>query len=198
MSETSFIMTTSGFIMPKSGYYTKVQETNLVEDLIFNRVLTGSDTANMKEYFVDNAIYSSPIANEYLKKYLEKDTFESYMGLVDSSAELLKDIDFKLFFRAQANNPHLGLTSFNLCLSILDGSITNGEKGINYFTIPYGVRFNISQANYNKDSRVGKMVKYLENPYYTNFTSLLRDLIADKTLFVGFYRYMFTDNYSGG
>ena len=196
MANNQFVVTTSGFILPRSRYFTKVQESNQVEDLIYNRVLVGTDAANIKDYFVENDIYSSPLANEILNNYLKNDTFSSYMAIVNSAAEILKDIDLPMFFKIQANNPRVSTTSFNYCLALLDGTAASGKSHINYFTIPYGVRFNVSQADFNAASRERKLEVSLKESRYKATSTLLRDLAVNKSAMVGFYRYMFTDNYN--
>jgi hypothetical protein len=195
MADVQFVLTTSGFILPKSHYYSKVQESNQVEDLIFNRILTGTDSANLKDYFVENDIYSSSLANEILNNYMKKDTFETYMAIVDSTIEILKSVDLKMFFKIQANNPHLSTTSFNYCLALLDGVVTSGKTQLNYFTVPYGVRFNVNKAEFNIESRQRKLTTSLDSSYYKSMSILIKDLVLNKTAMVAFYRYLFTDNY---
>ena len=202
MSEKNFILTTSGFILPKTQYYTHVENNDQVENIIFNRVIASADSTSLKDFFVENSIYSSSEANTYLKEYLNNESFENYLRLINFTATIFEDLDLILFFKLQAQNKFLSKTSFDFCVFLLENYNRYNYDELHtvfhyYFTLPYSLRFQLKNDHLEIEKRMVKMDKLLSNPFVVkSMPVLLANLATTPEAFSSFFRYLFTDQYN--
>lgn len=191
----TYILTTSGFIIPDNDYYEPLKKESLSSN-IFNKNLSVIKNASLVEFTKNNEIQHSVMANEYYKKYLAEPTFENFMNMVDLTANVLSKISYSKFFELQANNRNLSFTSFMFCLEIYKGTfLTNHTQ---YTTIPLSARLVIdSSVTDNVICNNLAKLKQCDSDQTSGVTWswFLSYLSVDKGAFLTFFKYIFTDPY---
>lgn len=187
-----FILTTSGFILPASPYFTVLSTDKITDNSILNRNLVTTTDNNISEFIKSNTIYHSEVANEAYKKYLNDQSFESFIHLVDITIEVLSQVNFNTFFEIQANNRNLSPIAFMFCLDVISGHLP--KKYNQYSTIPLSVRFTSSTHVTNENISKNKSL-LKENLRTSQWPSFISELTEHREAFSTFFKFIFTDAY---
>ena len=195
-SQHDFILTTSSFILPKTSYFQAIETSDNAQDLIFNRTLVSPDSTNLKDFFSENSIYTSPSSNTLLKNYSADKSIDNYIELIRSAATMLNGVSLNLFFDLQAKNKYLSETSFSFCVDLLTGKLSEPNCYSYYEVLPYNLRFSIHNPRFDPDKRLTELKKAKQVSFTWNMRNLLKYYAANPTVFSVIYKFIFTDNYS--
>ena len=187
------IVISSGFLIPKNVYYTPVQDEDPAYAAIFDRNGTSSNTFQTKQFFKNKQVHKSESITKNYMDYVESNSFDDFIVLVNIVIDVMKDVEFNEFFKTQIANNYLSLTSIQFCKEILTGKFIQNYK--NFSVIPCNLRF----SNYNDltTDQVNKLLNDIDrnNTYIQNWESFLSSMYENRNAFATFFRYIFVDIY---
>lgn len=191
----TFILTTSGFILPNSPYYHEVDQKTLGDNSIFNRTTVISTNETISDFAKTNTLYHSKIANEAFKQYENDKSFNNFIRLLDIAAEVLSQVNLYSFFEIQANNRNMSASNFQVCLDLLSGNFKN--KYLQYYTLPAATRINTATSipNIQVSDNVAKLKNAKEMNCLSTWDKFIAELAKDKNVFSAFFKHVFVDAY---
>lgn len=194
MSKT-YILTTSGFVLPLTAHHTPVDQSKLDVVSIFARSTPLPFDNNLAEFTKDVLEHQSHSSNDAYRNYEGNKTFENYMVMVDIACEILASMSVEEFFKFQAINRYLSPVSFRFCLDLYTNKLHTNYR--DYLVMPLTARFQdpalttpaTLQERQASLKRLTGLTKQL------TWEHVLPRLINDKKAFVSFFRYLFVDAY---
>lgn len=190
----SFILTTSGFILPQNQYFIILTKDNISEVSIFNRTSFVNADDKITDMIDSNQLYHSSVFNDALQKFIGTKDFDDFINLVNLASEVLSKINFDTFFALQANNRHNSPYTINFCRDVLKGDFIS--KKHQYETLPHNVRFSPDNGLTEQQAvQNSKIVRESKRKFFSNWENLLSELANDKNAFCTFFKYVFADSY---
>lgn len=194
MNTTSYVLTTSGFILPHTPHHNPLSPDLVEDNSIFNKKVTITTNSDIAEFVKSKLIYHSETANLAYRAYEADKSFNNYINLVNIAIDVLSKVNYDMFFEIQANNRNMSPVSFMFCLDFYSGCFVN--KYLQYATVPFSVRF--SSANNLTESTIAKNISLLKtnrNTYRNTWDSKIAELADNKDAFLTFFKYIFVDTY---
>ena len=191
--DNQFIVASSGFIIPANHYFKPFTEEDTVSDHIFNRSIVAANNAKVTEFYKDKNVYRSETINMIINDYLNDQSFDNFMKMLNVAIEIFKEIDFSAFFKLQATNTNLSSISYKFCLDIISGRYHNTY--LDYSITPFNLRFTLN--NGLTADKVAENIREFEKQsfYINNWETFLTELSRNKNAFVTFFKYVFADYY---
>lgn len=194
MNKNSFILATSGFILPSNPYFDILGAEKIEDTSILNRNVVINADSSLSDYAKDNAIHYSTISNDAFHRYMTNKDFNSFIQMLDIATSVLSEINYKTFFELQANNRNMSPMTFMMCLDIYTGNFVN--KHLQYATIPASARFVTDDSITTDIIRKNLTMLNKIEPKYLFWEGLLSDIGTNRDAFCTFFKYIFTDSYS--
>lgn len=189
--DNSYIVTTSGFILPSNYYFIPLTKDEVTSSSIFNRNITITTDNNLAEMLDNKILYYSPIANKAYLDYSNSGSFDNYINLVNIATDILSKVDYFTFFKLQANNKHISMYSLKFCEDLYkENFILNYYQ---YAIIPFNARLVID--NTSIDTTSIEFYKLDKNRYFNTWEQVLTSLASNRNVFPIFFRYLFVDSY---
>lgn len=194
MSKT-YILTTSGFVLPLTAHHTPVDQSKLDVVSIFARSSPLPFDNNLAEFTKDVLEHQSHSANDAYRNYEADKSFENYMVMVDITCEVLSGMSVEEFFKFQAVNRYLSTVSFRFCLDLYASKLHSNYR--DYLVMPLSARFQDPALTTPATLQERQVAIKRLNGLSKNLTweRVLPPLINDKKAFVSFFRYLFVDAY---
>jgi len=193
-NSNSFILTTSGFILPYSPYYIILSPDKITDTSILNRNQVTTTDNNISEFIKSNVIYQSEVANNAYKSYLYDQSFSNYVNMIDISIDILSNINFNTFFEIQASNRNLSPVAFMFCLDLVSGNLPTKFK--QYLSLPLFTRFNSNKDVSNEYIIKNKSLLKANMKNNTTWHYFISDLADYREAFSIFFSFLFVDAYS--
>lgn len=188
-----YIVASSGFIIPKNHYYQQFDPKESPADAFFNRNTIMTNNTKIIEFYKDHNVYRSEVISKALNDYINYNSFDNYIRLIDITTDVFKDITFMEFFKTQATNSYLSNLSYKFCLDVLGGKFTNNHK--DYSIAPFNIRFITDKCLTSVD--VNRRITEFEKAsvFNNSWSNFLTELAENKQAFVTFFKYLFADCY---
>lgn len=188
----SYILATSGFILPDNPYFTSLPKEKVNDNSLLNKNTFITTDNSISDFIKSNDIHTSDIANTAYKRYMEEASFENFIELVNIASDILSKVNLSTFFNIQANNRNMSPLMFMVCIAVLNGSFVN--EYTKYVSIPLNSRF--TSENHLTGDAINKNLKSLEKYYaYQGWDSLIANLTTDRGAFTLFFKLLFVDTY---
>jgi Glu-tRNA(Gln) amidotransferase subunit E-like FAD-binding protein len=191
----SFILTTSGFILPSTHYYNAVDPNTFSNTSIFNRSTDISSNETISEFAKTNTLHHSKTADEAVKQVENDESFVKFITLVDIATEVLSEVNFYSFFEIQANNRNMSPVNFHVCLELLSGNFK--QNYLQYYALPGSVRFNTETnvPNTQVADNLNKLKNAKSMAALLTWDKFIADLARDRNVFAAFFKHVFVDAY---
>lgn len=191
----SYILTTSGFVLPLTAHHAPLDQSAVNDTSIFNKTTSVTFDTNLSELAKDATVHHSPDANKAFQAYEANKSFENFTAMLDIACEVLSKLDFVGFARLQAANRYLSTTGFQLCVDLMTRKFTENHKG--YLIVPLNARFRdpASVTPAMIDQRSLSVQKYLSSRGLVTWENILTEIACDQQAFASFFRYVFVDAY---
>jgi len=192
MSLKPFILTSTGIVIPSNSHY-----SILTKEHVTNTSTINKNTASVRDYQLlevlgNKEVYHSEEAKNILNNYEELKTPDSYLRLVDFTADILYSITPLDFLKAQVANNNISPFVFNMILDIFTYKLNKN----NYINISPNIRFTS-----DKNVQVGVLEKRkeilnkAEKSIVNNMEQALANLFEQEDIAKVCFTVLFVDNY---
>lgn len=202
------ILIASGFYIPYSPLYTKIESTTTVKDNIYN-ISNGSNDDTYVEFLKSHNTYASEQVTGIGKLYNSNKSPENYYTMVTTAGDILSSVTLFSFMNKQACNPILSCIAFNYCIDLakyvlennpdyIYNDVVNDPIGrlLGYTILPYKSRLNqMSVTKATMDKRVTSLNKLKSSYGDVDMITVLSRLSVKPDLFYSMYMFILGDGY---
>lgn len=194
----NLILISSGFIIPSNRLFSVVVKDSTYRDSVLGkRNGVGRDIV-LANLIKDGMLSSSASCNDRYTNHIHNPSYDTFMTLVDTLAEIFGGISLQEFAKLQARNAYLSPLGFKFCLDLLGDKLITSYK--EYLVAPSFFRItnpeDISPEEVNRRlNEIERVTKYNKN---MSFLDILSVMMNDKGSIQAMFQYVLTDSNRGG